>query len=228
VKGRQQLIDQLSHDLQAVRPAPGVERLALLWLCLSAVYVVAVTHLLGPIRPAALTQLLDSPRFLLETLSGVVAIALVGLAGFRAAVPGRLSRRFARAGVWLMLLWLGAYVAGLYSPALEPSMLGKRPHCVFETLLYGVPPVIGAFLLVRRLYPLQPLRSALSLSLAGAMMPALYMQLACMYSPAHILGLHIAPGLLLAALGTAAVWAGLLNQGGSAWSGVAPCCPGKK
>ena len=92
-------------------------------------------------------------------------------------------------------------------------MLGKRPHCVYETLLYALPPLVAAFLLVRRLYPLQPLSSSLSLSLAAAMMPALYMQLACMYDPAHVLGLHIAPALLLAALATGAFWCGLHRHG---------------
>jgi len=40
------------------------------------------------------------------------------------------------------------------------------------------------------------------------MMPALYMQLACMYEPAHILSFHILPGLMMVGVGAviAARW----------------------
>ncbi len=201
---RQQLIDTLSADLVPVQPVRGSDRGALLWLLLSAGWVVGMIHLLGPVRPGVWQQLLEHPRFLAETLGGVAAIGLVALAGFRAAVPGSLSRRFARAGLAALLLWLGCYVIGLASPALEPSMLGKRDQCVFEALLLGLPPIAVAFPLARRLYPLQPVRTALFLSLAAGMMPALYMQIACMYDPSHILKFHILPGLLAAFAGVAA------------------------
>jgi hypothetical protein len=48
----------------------------------------------------------------------------------------------------------------------------------------------------------------MSIGLAAGMLPALYMQLACMYEPSHILGYHILPGLLMvgAAAGIAAKW----------------------
>ena len=35
------------------------------------------------------------------------------------------------------------------------------------------------------------------------MLPALYMQLACMYEPTHILTLHVLPGLAMALIGAA-------------------------
>jgi hypothetical protein len=41
------------------------------------------------------------------------------------------------------------------------------------------------------------------------MIPALYMQLACMYMPAHILTLHILPGLLVAAICALSAYLGL-------------------
>ena len=51
------------------------------------------------------------------------------------------------AGAILMGLWLGSYVFGLVSPALEPSMLGKRHYCVWETFAYGLPPMLLGFVL---------------------------------------------------------------------------------
>ena len=202
------LISNLSRDLAPVSPPSNVNRLAIAWFLLSAIFVVAMTHLFGPIRPGAFSQLGTEPRFLLETMLGVAAILWTSLLAFRSAVPAALSKQFAATGMVLMALWLAQYVIGFVSPALEPSMLGKRDHCFSETLVYSLPVILTGLFLIRRLYPLRPLRTAMSIGLAAGMLPALYMQLACMYEPSHILGYHILPGLLMvgAAAGIAAIW----------------------
>jgi hypothetical protein len=200
------LIDELSNNLQRSGRAPNVDIMAALWLLASAVYVVFIIHWFGPIRPNALQQLATEPRFLMETLCGLIAIVFVSLSAFRAAVPGALNSRFALWGWALTLLWVSCYVVGLNYPALEPSMLGKRHGCMYETLIYALPPMVLGFILTRRLYPLRPVATALSFSLAAGMIPALYMQIACMYSPAHILQFHILPGALVALLGAAIGW----------------------
>jgi hypothetical protein len=203
-----ELIANLSQDLAPVSPLPDVNRLAMTWFLVSAVYVVVITHLLGPIRPGAATQLFTEPRFLLESLLGIAAIVWTSLLAFRAAIPALLTRQFAAASLVLMALWLAQYVIGLVSPALEPSMLGKRDYCYLETMLYAIPPIMSALYFIRRLYPLRYIRTAMSLSLAAGMLPALYMQLACMYEPVHILTLHILPGLTMVLVGAliAALW----------------------
>jgi hypothetical protein len=203
-----ELIANLSRDLAPVSPAPNVNTLAISWLLLSAVFVVAVTPLFGAVRPGAFSQLATEPRFLLESLLGVAAILWTSMLAFRAAIPATLSRQFAAGGLVLMALWLAQYVIGLVSPALEPSMLGKRDHCFFETLIYSIPPILAGLFIIRRLYPLRFVRTAMSLSLAAGMLPALYMQLACMYQPSHILVFHILPGLLMVLAGAAiaALW----------------------
>lgn len=197
------LISNLSSNLEAVSPPPNINRLATTWFLLSAVYVVAVTHLFGPIRPGAYSQLGTEPRFLLETMLGVAAILWISLLAFRSAIPAALSRRFVTGGLVLMMLWLVQYVIGLVSPALEPSMLGKRNYCYYETVVYSLPVILAGLFFVRRLYPLRPVRTAMSVGLAAGMLPALYMQLACMYEPSHILKLHILPGLLMVGVGAA-------------------------
>ena len=202
------LISNLSRDLAPVSSPSNINRLAIAWFLLSAIFVVAMTHLFGPIRPGAFSQLGTEPRFLLETMLGVAAILWTSLLAFRSAVPAALSKQFAATGMVLMALWLAQYVIGFVSPALEPSMLGKRDHCFSETLVYSLPVILTGLFLIRRLYPLRPLRTAMSIGLAAGMLPALYMQLACMYEPSHILGYHILPGLLMvgAAAGIAAKW----------------------
>ena len=191
------LISSLSRDLQPVRSVAGIDRVAALWLMIGIAWVVAVIHAMGPIRPGAFTQLLSTPQFFIETLVGLVAIVAAVFAAFRSAVPGGLKQPVGILALLLVTTWIAFYVVGLVAPALEPSMLGKRDHCVWETFLYGVPPMLAALLLTRRYYPLQPRRTALGCGLAAGMLPALYMQIACMYSPTHILAFHIFPGFLV-------------------------------
>jgi len=208
------LISNLSRDLAPVSPPPNVNILAMVWILLSAIYVVAVTHLFGPVRSGAFSQLATDPRFLLESMLGLAAILWISLLAFRASIPGVLTRQFAAVGLILMALWLAQYVIGLVSPALEPSMLGKRDHCFMETMIYALPPILSGLFLIRRLYPLRFVRTAMSIGLAAGMLPALYMQLACMYEPSHILVFHIFPGLLMVLAGAAiaALWRPRLNR----------------
>lgn len=200
---RDDLIASLSAGLPAVKPVANTGVLAAIWLIVSALWVVGVTHFFGPLRPGALEQLGSEPRFLFESLTGVAAIAWISLLAFKAAIPGALSRRFAVIGALLMVLWWGSYLVGLVIPALEPSMLGKRAHCFVETLVYSVPPILLGLFMLRRLYPLQPVRTGMAVSLAAGMLPALYMQLACMYAPDHILLFHMLPGLAMVLAGAA-------------------------
>ena len=205
---RDELIAELSRDLPPVRRSPNIDRLASAWFVLGAVFVILATQLAGPVRPGAVSQLLAEPRFLLETLLGVVAIFWTSLLAFRGAVPAALTRRFALIGFVLMLMWLAQYVFGLIDPALEPSELGKRGFCSLEVIVYSVPLLVAALFFVRRLYPLSFVRTAMSVGLAAGMVPALYMQLACMYEPIHILSFHLFPGLMmtLAAAAIALAW----------------------
>jgi hypothetical protein len=197
------LIANLSSDLEPVSPPPNINRLATAWFLLSAIYVVAVIHLFGPIRPGAFSQLSTEPRFLLETMLGSAAILWTSLLAFRSAVPAALTKQFAVVGMVLMTLWLAQYVIGFVSPALEPSRLGNRTYCYFETLVYALPVIVTGIFLVRRLYPLRPVRTAMSVGLVAGMLPALYMQVACMYEPSHILTFHILPGLLMVVVSAA-------------------------
>ena len=195
------LIDAISRELAPVKRPLDIDLTASLWLVGSGIAVVLMTLLVGPIRPGALAQLLDEPRFLAETVLGVAAIVWLGLAGFRASVPGALAPRSALPGFALALLWIAMCVAGLAFPALEPSMAGKRAYCYLETFAYGVPCAAAALVLTRLRYPLRPVYAALESSLAAGIMPALFMQIACMYAPAHFLQFHLLPGAVVAVLG---------------------------
>lgn len=200
MRKRDDLLDSLTSGLVPVAPAPNLGTLTLVWLLVSASYVVLLTHFMGPIRPTAISQLQSEPRFLLEMALGTLAAAGLAVVAFRAATPAALGRGLAAVAGAMAALWLAGFVAGLFSPALEPSMLGKRDHCYVETFVYAVPPLVGLLYWQRRLYPLQPEKAALLAGLAAGVLPALYMQIACMYQPSHILAFHIGPALAVAAV----------------------------
>ena len=200
MRNRDELLDSLASGVAPVKPAPDPRLLAGLWLTFSALYVVLTTQLLGPIRPTALVQLQTEPRFLLEMLVGAAVATGLAFTAFRTAIPGALNSGFTFVLGVLGALWLGGFVLGLASPALEPSMLGKRDHCFIETFVYALPPVLALIYWQRRLYALMPGQAAVWAGMAAGILPALYMQVACMYQPAHILAFHIGPALAVAAV----------------------------
>lgn len=199
MKDWEKSVDQLASGLQPVSVAPSPGSLAVLWLAASALFVVLATHWLGPIRAGAGDQLAQEWRFALEMVLGVVAAVALAAAAFRAASPGRLGRGLLAFALVTSGLWVAGFGWGLMDPALEPSMAGKRDHCLYETFLIGLLPLLAACYWQRRLYALRPYRASLLAGLAAGILPALYMQVACMYDPAHILAFHVAPGVLLAA-----------------------------
>lgn len=202
--GRADLIRQLADQL---RPAPRLRaprHLAWLWGAGAWLFVVAATLAVQPLRPGFLAQLLASPRFAGETLFGLLAGALAIWVAFAVGTPGRSQRRWIVLALGGLALWAGAYVYGLVSPALEPSMLGKRQVCFLEVLLYGVPTLAVGLLLLRRLAPLERWSAGLLMGTAAGAMPGLLMQLACVYVPSHILSHHLGPVLGLALLGALA------------------------
>ena len=63
--------------------------------------------------------------------------------------------------------------------------------------------ILAALFVARRFYPLNYRRTAMLLALAAGMIPALFMQVACMYDPSHILLLHVLPGLSMVVVSAA-------------------------
>jgi Negative regulator of sigma F len=190
---RDELIRALSRDLQAVRPPPEPLAMATGWWLATWLFVVTVTITAAALRPGAAQQLWESPHFLLESLTGLLAGWLIALAAFRSSIPGDGQRGLLSAGMGLGLIWLLSYVVGLEFPALAASMAGKRADCFLETLVYALPPALLGRWLCGRYMPLAPARTTALIAVSGAMVPALFMQLACMYGPEHILTHHILP-----------------------------------
>lgn len=190
---REDLINALSKNLQPISTRNGIVVPALLWFIVSWIYVVALSLYLGPLRTGAIESLIRSPQFAIESLAGLISGASFCLIAFQEAIPGRRQQWL----VWLAfisaLLWISCYLVGLSFPAIEPSWTGKRAHCVLEAYLYSGPPLLIGYRLIYQRYPLNSIRAGMFLGISAGMLPALFMQISCMYDPQHILTHHIAP-----------------------------------
>ncbi len=187
------MIAALVDDFRPVRRVWPASVVTLAWLALSVAYVAAAMLALGPVRHGALDQMITYPRFGLEMLAGCAAVVLFAVAAIGQSVPGFPARRLLQTGWLLASAWLLSFLVGIEFPALEPSMLGKRLHCHWESFIYSVPPALFAIVLQQRRYPMQPVAAGVNAGIAAGLLPAVAMQVTCMYDPLHILSQHAAP-----------------------------------
>ncbi len=201
-KQRSDLITDLVSDLEPVRnPGKTLVR-SLLWLLVAFAASIIFMVLRAPFRPGFSQQLLSVPQFATETILGCIAIIAVGVVAYRSAIPSNQGLwNLFRLPLGITVVWVSFYVYGLSEPALEPSMAGKRDHCYLEVFLYGLPALLAGIVALRALYPLRGTASGAMIGLAAGAIPALLMQLACMYVVPHMLMFHILPGLALAGFG---------------------------
>jgi hypothetical protein len=200
---REELIADLVSDLKPVRRAGRVGAATGLWLAIATAYSVLVLYATGPWRAGALAALATEPLFGVETLLGAAAIVLLARATLRLAIPGADLTRELMWPAMLLAAWIGIYVMGLEYPAHSVSMLGKREHCVWQTVLFSLPSLALMIGAARRYFPLWPRTTGFVAGTAAAAIPAALMQFACMYAPSHILTHHIGPIVVVALLGAA-------------------------
>ncbi len=201
-RNRQDIIAELVSELEPVKHPGRFSDQVVVWLGLSWVYTLSIVSATGPWRADALDQLTQSPQFFTETVLGLGAGIVLAYAAFSSAIPSPENPlRRAVLPIGVTIIWATSYVVGLWHPALDPSMLGKREVCWWDTLMYSVPPLILGLYLLRKFMALHPRISGALLGLACGALPGLAMQFACMYEPSHALSHHLAPALGIAALG---------------------------
>jgi hypothetical protein len=202
-ESRDRLIETLCNELGITHRVGKTWDMILFWLVLNFLIAFVLVYLGGPFRDGSLRQAGENIQFLLESIIGLVAIIALGITAIRSGIPagGSFSRRYAPA-LLVLLVWIGFYFVGIWHPALEPSMVGKRDNlCYLETLIYGLPSLLVGLYLLSRLWPTNGGWSGLMVGLVAGMTPALLMQFACMYIPLHIIMHHLLPGLVLAITG---------------------------
>lgn len=200
-RNRIDLIQTLSADLVPIQQRSKIFIPGLLWFVISWIYVVTLSLLLGPLRTGVLNALLTNPQFAFETLLGFISGALFCVLAFQESIPGLYRKWIVSIALLVALLWVFCYTLGLSFPAIDPSRMGKRAHCVLEAYLYSVPPMAIGYLLIYQRFPLHSIRAGLFIGTSAGMLPALFMQLSCMYDPLHILTHHLGPASVVIILG---------------------------
>ena len=201
---RESLVDELVDGL---RPAPPLHTpRALGWLWAAGAWLVVAVGMAWtePFRPGFVGQLAGSAHFAAEMIVGLVSSVVAAWTLFSIAAPGpRHPGRLATGALALLAAWASVYVVALYVPALEPSPVGMRSACRNEVLIWGLLALAPALIALRRLAPLARVWTGALAGAAAASIPALLMEIACMYVPGHILQNHLAPIVVVALVGAA-------------------------
>lgn len=200
-QNRIDLIQKLSKDLPPVSQRSNILIPGLFWFVISWIYVVTLSLFLGPLRTGALNTLATNPQFAFESILGFVSGALFCTIAFQESIPGLHRKWLVHLSFLTALLWVACYTVGLSFPAIDPSRIGKRAHCVLEAYLYSVPPMAIGYLLIYQRFPLHSIRAGVFIGISAGMLPALFMQISCMYDPLHILTHHLGPASVVIILG---------------------------
>ncbi len=195
-RNRTDLIKELSADLQPVLPRNGFLTPVIIWFIVSWAYITTLGLYLGSLRKGALESLLTSPQFAIESSIGLISAALFCIVALQESIPGLRNQWLVKLSYFSVILWLSCYVVGLSYPAFEPSLIGKRAHCVLEAYIYSIPPLSVGYFVIYRRFPLNSIRAGLFLGISAGLLPALFMQFACLYDPLHTLTHHIGPAVV--------------------------------
>lgn len=199
---RDNLIADLVADVEPVARPGRIAGSVWLWTVVAFVYSSIIVVATGPIRPLAFEDLIAYPLFGLETVIALAFIVALPFAAMRSAIPdAQRPQALIALSLFAGVAWLAFYVIGLWTPVHPVSMLGKRDHCIWQTMLFAVPTMGFLLMLARRLMPLWPRTTAALSGAAAAAIPGAWMQFACMYVPSHIMTHHLAPVVIMAALG---------------------------
>ncbi len=194
VTSTDELIQQLSAQLEPVRRLRAPAARALLWLAVCGVLSLGLILRFADL--AVFLQRIAVRRTAVETIAtGLTAIAAT-VAAFELSVPDR-SPRWAWLPVPPFLLWLAASGLGCLQNGLSlggpGGALGHSGRCFGFIVAFSVPLSAGLFWLLRRARPIDPLPVAALSTLAAAASAAFLLQFFHPFDVTVIdLGLHLA------------------------------------
>ncbi len=215
---RSEFIDLLVRDLEPVHPAPSWRSATGGWLAASWGIVGTLILATGSLHADGLAHLIEQPLVGVGVILGILTSVGAIAAGLELAVPGAppAGRLLAVPGL-LLTAWFGVLLIDWSHGSGALEQMSNAPHrllCPMQTLLFALPPLAIALVQLDRRVPIaSPLAGAV-VGLAAGLVPAVWMQLACVSDPLHTFTHHLSPLLLLAPLGalTGAI-AQLRNRG---------------
>ena len=198
---KQDFIDDLVSRHKPVKLFRAGQKLTQ-WLILTISLNFFSMYIVQGFRPDFFKQLVSYPRFLFEIVSGSLLCIFLLYFSIRILIPGvqLIKKHF----IWLSICFSVFFATLLLSwwiPSPPESSLGMRAHCNFEVFVYGTVGFVITFFYFKN-FDLGVSRFQMaSISLGSGLVPALFMQMACMYSPSHALVAHYGPVFLIGILG---------------------------
>ncbi len=196
------LINQLTQDLQPVKVQMLPWQRTLVWFPLLLAAVAGISWMLDDYRPGFLSQLTEHLRFQIEMATALVVSAVALYATFSGFVPGQYISKPVK---WLfgiaVTLLIVSLIWSFFDATPPASREGLRPFCELEALAYGIIALIILLFINRKGLPEINAQKRFIYGFSVGLIPALIMQIACMYEPAHAVFFHYIPGLIVAGLG---------------------------
>jgi hypothetical protein len=149
----EKLIQDLSRNLQPVRPLSRPWIRTAMWLAILSPYVAIVLLLMG--AQQSLPARMSDTRFLIEQTFAFATGVTAVMAAFASMIPGQQARFW----TWPLLPlmgWLGSLGEGCLRAGTNALSLQHNLTCLPSILLLGTAPAIVLWVMLRRGAPLTP------------------------------------------------------------------------
>lgn len=188
------LIKSLVDDLEPVKPLKAPHIRFMIWSIFAMAIVLTATFFKGPMRESVSIEL-ENIKFLLLTIATFIPFISAGIGAFYLLIPGNSVKKGLFIGFAPGILYLLLTLQNTFSPFFSPSMMGKRPHCSAETIVYTLISAAIFWFFAKKSAPLAKKPVAILIGWASASLPLGLMQMACMYMPQHNITHHLLPAV---------------------------------
>ena len=195
-----ELIKKLTEENKGWRSPLSVSVLtALSLISFATIFTIYIANS-GGLRPNLIAQIESSLPFLLEIIGIALLLVLSASIAFGITIPDHPIERISKKAIYtfsaLAIILLGFLFYSLISPALAPSMAGKREFCSEEVIIGGFLIQLALITTVfRKRVHFNLLPAAMISGIFAALVPIFFMQLSCMHAPMHNLKEHFLPGV---------------------------------
>ena len=206
IQDKQAFIKELANKPHRRRPLMRPSLRALLWFALALVGSAAWMHGVQAFRAGFADQLVHHPLFLIEIAGALLFSACGAYVLMVRSTPGARLSRGMRIGLWTLGgLYIIAFTSSLTHWAPEATIAGKRDGCWAEVVVHGAACLLLFVVMIFRGWVRFSWRLGVLYGLVAGLVPAVLMQLACLYAPTHALLFHYLPVLILVPVGLLAM-----------------------
>ena len=194
-----QFLDQLVGDLKPVTPIEKDGPALMKALSLSFAAIGGYLYLMGAFENVDLMWM-NAVFYAQIVLIGMTFGICTWLSVKMARPEARMTWKVIGLASLPLLGMVALLVYGWMTEAPGGPMSMKRAHCTYEIFVMGWLPIVMLLGRLRKGYPTESRRLALTMGLAGVSLPVGFMHFACFYQPKHVSIYHLGPALVIVAI----------------------------